>query len=129
MLLDTNALLWLEGAPDRLSEDARRAISDWANKGEKIAISAISLWEIALLAQRKRIALSTPVEHFLKRVEESYLVLPITIRVAVQAAELPAQFPKDPMDRLIAATAMVANRTLISADRSIRESAVCKVIW
>jgi len=43
--------------------------------------------------------------------------------------ELPSSFPKDPADRLIAATAMVEGAPLVTADEQIRQAKVVQTIW
>ena len=70
---------------------------------------AICTLEIAFGAARGRIVLDRPTGDCLQdalalpRVE----LLPLTPAVAVKAAELPAGFPGDPADRVIAATAIL----------------------
>jgi PIN domain nuclease of toxin-antitoxin system len=129
ILLDTHALLWLEFAAEKLSVAARAAIEFSDKAGEKLAVSAVSLWEIALLCQRKRITLLLPLEDFLRQVEEIYVIRPLTAEICIRGASLTPPFPKDPMDRLIAATALAENLTLITADRSILASNACKLLW
>ena len=57
------------------------------------------------------------------------MVLPITGNVALQAFELPADYPNDPVDRIIGATALVEDIPLITADREIRKSGAVPTIW
>ena len=45
------------------------------------------------------------------------------------AAQFPSSFPSDPMDRIIAATAIVEGFPLLTADRNIRRSKLVKTIW
>jgi PIN domain nuclease of toxin-antitoxin system len=127
--LDTHALIWRELEPEKLSTDARVAIKATALKGDVISISAMTLWEIALLVRKKRILLEVDIEIFLQEIEQNYWIAPITVAVAVEASKLPDPFPKDPMDRLIVATALANHATLITADRSILASKACKLLW
>jgi PIN domain nuclease of toxin-antitoxin system len=127
--LDTHVLIWRELAPERLSPQAGSAIEAASIAGEAITISPITLWEIAQLASRGRIRLMVPIEEFMRNVEENYRVADITGPIVIEAARLQEPFPKDPMDRLIAATAMFENLTLITADRDILASKVCKLLW
>ena len=127
--LDTHSLLWLVLQPDKLSSNARTAIEASILNGEKIAISIMSLWEIAHLVSRGRILLNVSTETFLDEIEANYEVLPITCAIAIAAATLPAHFPKDPIDRLITATALCADLTLITVDSSILASNSCKLLW
>jgi PIN domain nuclease of toxin-antitoxin system len=56
-------------------------------------------------------------------------VKPITPEVAVMATEFPPDFPLDPADRLIAATARAEGLTLITRDERIRKSTLVKALW
>ena len=56
-------------------------------------------------------------------------LLPLTPAVAIKAAELPANFPGDPADRLIAATAILESALLITKDERMQESAVVRTAW
>ena len=56
-------------------------------------------------------------------------LVPLTAAIAVCAAEIPAPFHGDPMDRIIAATAIVEDCVLITHDDKIRGANVCKTIW
>lgn len=127
--LDTHVLVWRELLPEKLSSAARQAIQDAALADEMVAISPITLWEIAMLTRRNRILLNVSVQKFLANIEERYRVIPINAPIAVQATELKDPFPRDPMDRFIAATAIVEDLTLITADRSILASQACKLLW
>jgi len=127
--LDTHSLLWLALQPEKLSQQAVSAINASVNAGEKIAVSVITLWEIAHLARRGRIHLHVAIEEFLETVEASYRVVPLTRAIAIQAAELQEPFPKNPMDRLIAATAIVEGNILVTRDSAIHQAKVCKLVW
>jgi len=127
--LDTHVLVWRELQPEKLSSAARLAIQDAVLAREIVAISPVTLWEIAMFTRRNRILLSVSVQKFLASIEEHYRVIPINASIAIRATELKDPFPKDPMDRVIAATAIVEDLTLITADRSILESKACKLLW
>jgi len=127
--LDTNALIRRELIPHKLSQPARSAIEAAVGAGEAIAISSITLWEIALLTGRSRIQLKVPIAKFFKEIVDNYTVFEITGAIAIQAEKLQLPFPKDPMDRLIAATAIVKDLTLITADQAILDSKVCNLVW
>lgn len=121
ILLDTHILIWLLIAPDKLSPKARKAILA-ARKSGPLAVSAISLWEIAWLAKNKRIAIDVSVESFVKKCASYVEVLPITAEIAVRSVEFPDSFPRDPQDRLIAATAIVEGIRLLTHDAQIAGS-------
>jgi PIN domain nuclease of toxin-antitoxin system len=129
ILLDTQVVLWLFLAPERLSFQAREAILCGRIAGEKIGCSPVSLYEIAYAARRKRLNLLTTAEEFIAAVLARIELIQLTPRIAVCAGELPNPFHGDPMDRLIAATALANNLTLITADSKIRAANACKVLW
>jgi len=129
ILVDTHVVIWLAGDQGRLSKNAREAIDGARTNGGGLAISSITLWELATLAGRGRIRLDVSVESFLGEVEARFTVLPITGRACVRALSLPAAYPKDPADRIIAATALVEGLSLLTADREIRRARALRTIW
>ncbi len=129
ILVDTHVVIWLAGDQSRLSKNAKAAIDDARKNGGGLAISAITLWELATHAGRGRIRLDVSVESFISEVETRFTVLPITGRACVRALGLPAAYPKDPADRIIAATALVEGLPLLTADREIRRARAVRTIW
>ena len=129
ILIDTHVVVWLAFEQHRLSKNARGAIDHARQNGEGLAISDITLWELATLAGKDRIRLEISLESFLAEVEARFVVLPITGRVCVRALGLPAAYPKDPADRIIAATALVEGLSLLTADRGIRRARALRTIW
>ncbi len=85
--------------------------------------------ELAALASKGRIHLDISLESFLQEVEARFVVLPISGRACVLSLELPPSYPKDPADRIIAATALVEGLPLLTADRKIRQSKAVQTIW
>ena len=94
-----------------------------------MAISDITLLELATLAGKGRIRLDISLESFLQEVETRFVVLPITARACARAMGLPASYPQDPADRIIGATALVEGLCLLTADREIRRSRALRTIW
>lgn len=129
ILLDTHVVIWLLAAPERLSGRARGAVLQAQLAGETIGYSPVSLYEIAYAAQRQRLPLNSPAEDFIAAIRAKLELVPMTAEIAICAAELPEPFHGDPMDRIIAATALVADCTLITRDDRIRSANLCKVIW
>src|ERR1700740_875666 len=105
------------------------AINDARKNADGLAISDITLLELATLANKGRIRLDISLESFLQEVEARFVVLPISGRAGVRAVALPAAYPKEPADRIIGATALVEGLALLTADREIRRSKALQTIW
>jgi PIN domain nuclease of toxin-antitoxin system len=129
ILLDTHVVIWLAQDYKRISIAARAAIEDARNQDRGLAVSDITLVEIARLASHGRINLIPDVETVLSEIERRFVILPITSRIAMQAFALPANYPKDPVDRVIGATALIEDLNLVTADQAIRHSKAVPTIW
>jgi PIN domain nuclease of toxin-antitoxin system len=129
ILLDTHVVLWLAFENAKVSRKARVAIEEARKSGEGLAISDISLLEIATLERKSRITLRSTLEAFLTEIESRFVVFPISARVCVRAMRFPAAYPKDPADRVIGATALINGILLVTADQGIRRSRAVPVIW
>jgi PIN domain nuclease of toxin-antitoxin system len=129
ILLDTHIVLWLAFDAARLSKKAKTTIEEARQSGEGVAISDITLLELAMLARKKRILLGLSLGSFLSEVERRFVVLPMNGHICVRAFALPSTYPKDPADRVIAATALVQGLSLVTADREIRQSYAVPTIW
>lgn len=128
ILLDTHALLWLTLEPTKLSATATAAIRGSGQAGG-LAISDTSLWEVAFLATRRRIDFTGPVEDFVTKISSRTSIRPITPRIAALAFQLPPTLSKDPIDRLIVATALAEGMELVTKDRAIRNFGQIRTIW
>ena len=128
ILLDTHVLVWLASDPAKLSRKASEAIRK-ASQESGIAISAITLWELAWLAVHGRLDITGTVESFVERISSRTAIRPITVKVAVLANQLPATYSGDPCDRLIGATALAEGMVLVTKDRNIRNCKQVKTIW
>lgn len=129
LLADTNVVIWMAGDPRQVSVTAQAAMQQARSQGHGLAVAGITLWEISLLAAKGKLAFSPSVDHFLSRVESSYHVLPITRQIALVGARLSNNYPKDPADRQIGATALVHGFPLLTADRKILASGEVPCIW
>jgi PIN domain nuclease of toxin-antitoxin system len=129
ILVDTHVVVWLAFDQAQLSQKARAAIDDARRNSDGLAISDITLLELATLASKGRIRLNISLESFLHEIETRFTILPISGRACVRALGLPAAYPKDPADRIIAGTALVEGLSLLTADRAIRRSRALPTIW
>jgi len=128
-MLDTHMVVWLAQDYQRISPKAQAAIAEEREKECGIAVSDITLFEIALLASRGRVIFRPDVGTTLSEVERQFIVLPVTAKIALQAFHLPTSYPNDPADRIIGATALVEGLTLVTADAQIRKSRAIPTIW
>jgi PIN domain nuclease of toxin-antitoxin system len=129
ILLDTHVVLWLAFDQARISKKAATAIEQARKSGEGLAVSDITLLEIATLERKHRITLRSTLETFLTEVEARFVILPITGRICVRAIGLPPAYPTDPADRVIGATALIEAVPLVTADDAIRRSKLLPTIW
>ncbi len=127
IVLDTHAWIWWSACPDRLSEKARSSIDE----AEILGIPVISCWELAMLVAKGRLVLDRAPRLWVRQALARPRVrpLPITPEIGIRAAELGSDFPGDPADRLITATAIAQRAVLITRDRSITAFPNVATIW
>ncbi len=118
ILLDTHALLWLNEGSPRLGPRARQAADEALLEG-RLAVSAVSFWEVAVLVERRRVELDRSTDRWQQELLQSGLIeIPLDGRIAITAIGLPG-LHSDPADRFIAATAILNEARLITADRRL----------
>ncbi len=124
LLLDTHVLVWWFSDDPSLPEQFGSLLDQTVEGGESVAASAISIWEVAMLASRGRLIFSASIDAFLDEVERhpAVEIMPLTGPISVESTRLGPSFPRDPADRIIAATARCHALRLMTADRRIRES-------
>ena len=128
IVADTHVAVWIVTDATLLSAKARAAI-DLARREELIGISTVTLLEIANSIQRGRIQVAGSPLSFLKHLERQFAVIPINSAIAWQATQFDERYPKDPMDRIIASTALVNRALLVTADQNIRRSGAVETVW
>ena len=128
ILLDTHVLVWMVADSKRLSRPATAAIRA-AQESGGVAISAITLWELASLIARGRIHAYGTVDGSVRLLIEGVSVKPITPEIASLTTQFPKEYPRDPADRLIGATARAEGMFLITRDENIRRSPLLRTIW
>lgn len=130
ILLDTHAWLWLLHDPAQLSEPARTAISEAENKNS-IIVSSISVWEIAVKHSLKKLKLPLPISEWfeLAKQQPGTNIEPLSPLDAINSANLPGEFHKDPADRILVAIARRYEIPIISRDNKILGYSYVKTIW
>lgn len=120
ILLDTHVLIWAVTDDPRLGSVAQAAIEE-TGRSDRLAVSAITPWEIALLVQKGRLHLEQEVGTWIETALAlpSVQFLPIEPAIAVSSVLLPGAFHADPADRFIVATARHFGISLLTADRAI----------
>lgn len=124
LLLDTHVWLWLVQGDPTLSPGTRQAIQEAARRGAFL-ISVISIWEVAMLSSRNRLALDRPVAAWIEGAiaRSGAAVEPLSPEILVDACHLPGRFRSDPADEIIVATARVSGAVLMTRDRRILDYA------
>jgi PIN domain nuclease of toxin-antitoxin system len=128
ILIDTHALVWAVDDSRKLSRVAASAIRR-ARQSGGVAISAISVWEIASLLAKGRVRAYGTLEASIQMFMEGVAVRPITAEICALGALFPPDFSHDPADRIIGGTARAEGLTLITHDEKIRESPLIKTVW
>jgi PIN domain nuclease of toxin-antitoxin system len=126
VLLDTHALVWALGEPDRLSSRARAPSADPSTGGFGRLSRA---WELAILQNLDRVRLTVPLATLFTEgfAALRFHLLPIRLPHIARVAELPRHH-RDPFDRLLVATALAERLSVVSADRAFARYGV-RVIW
>jgi PIN domain nuclease of toxin-antitoxin system len=129
-VLDTHALIWWADDNPKLTKKARQAAAAAARRRELVA-SAMSVFELITLERRGRINLKIPVTEWLNslRTLPELTIQPVTDEIAERAGGFGDVFPGDPADRLIAATALVLDAPLITADTKLHGLSSLTTIW
>jgi PIN domain nuclease of toxin-antitoxin system len=123
-LWDTHALIWAMEDDPHLPITVRKV----AQQSGENAVCGISLWEVACLADKKRIKLSIPLTDWMDKVVARLPVLNITGNIAAKSYAL-GKFHGDPADRIIVATALVHKLTVITKDEKISQHHGLKTLW
>ena len=120
ILLDTHALLWVAEDERHLGRRSRQLVDRELASG-KVCYSAVSIWEMDLLIQGRRLRLAAPTLAWrASLLDKGFVEVPVDGVVAVTAASFIAAL-RDPMDCLITATAVMRDATLVTADTRILE--------
>jgi len=129
LVLDTHAWVWYLASPEVLPKGLVRTL-DEARAREALHISAITPWEVAVLAQKGRIAFSLEPRRWLEEAlrVRGIGVVPLDAGVALEAAYLDLPHP-DPADRFILATTLKLGAVLVTKDERLRRYARSRSLW
>ncbi len=115
--------------PKRLSRDQLRTLRGAVRRGEPLALSAVTLLEIAVLSGAGGTRLQVPVQELFAALDSSagFQVVPIDVEIAAEIDAL-GDMLRDPADRAIVATARVYRLRLVTSDQRIIETKLVPVV-
>jgi len=121
LLLDTHVWVWAQlGLIQLLSRAALQAIRSAESVGN-LRISVISIWELAMLEKKGRIALPMNIRTWVEQAlsKPGIAVAALTPEIMLESVYLPGELHGDPADRMLAATARVLGATLVTQDAQL----------
>lgn len=120
LLLDTHIFLWSFLEPSRLTE---RVAAELENSLNELWLSPIVIWEVLVLAERGRVTLEPDAVTWVRRACQAvpFREAPVNHEVAIQSRAIDLVH-QDPADRFLAATALVYDLTLVTADERLLRS-------
>jgi PIN domain nuclease of toxin-antitoxin system len=128
-LVDTHVLVWWLFDDRRLPRQHARILTRAEKSSTTVGVAGMTLWEIAKLVERGRLELTIGLDECLEQIESSSLfsIVPLDARIAAESTRLGENFPSDPVDQIIAATARCHGLTLLTADERILASRVVSI--
>jgi len=126
LLLDTQALIWLDSDQAKLSTPARRVC---ANPNNTLWFSAASVWEMQIKIALGKLRLRRPLADVIadQHQTNAIQILPVQLSHVLELQNLPTPH-KDPFDRLIIAQAKCEGWQIVSSDPEFRTYPV-RVVW
>ena len=120
LLLDTCAAIWI-AEDEPIADGAAAALDGAAAAGMAVLVSPMTGWEIGLLAARKRITISMSPEAWLQRLltVPGVALAELSVATLIASSFLPGAPPRDPVDRILAATARAGGFRLVTRDRDL----------
>ena len=129
LLLDTHVVVRWLAAPKKLSREQVRVLREAVRRREPVAVSAITLLEIAVLFAEGTTRSDVPVRELFDELTSNpaFQILPLTVEIAAEVAALGGSL-RDPADRAIVATGRVNRLRLVTSDQRIIESKLVPVV-
>ncbi|MCC7503680.1 MAG: type II toxin-antitoxin system VapC family toxin [Saprospiraceae bacterium] len=117
IIIDTHILIWWVNESPNLSPQQLQTLE----AQEIVAVSAISIWEIAKLVEKGRLILDRSVSDWIDAILliPKIQLIPLTPEIIIQSTQLPGDFHNDPADQIIVATAIYLNCKLLTQDSKI----------
>lgn len=130
ILMDTCAIIWDALDPKSITKPAMDAINN-ADANNALIISDISIWEISMLIKKNRIEVDTTAANFINLFLQSrnISVKLISPEIAELSVNFGSEINNDPADRIIAATSIIHNARLVTADQNLISSEMLDTIW
>ena len=126
LLLDTHVALWLFNEYENLSAAVRERLLNEANE---LYISIASAWEIAIKHSLGKLpGFRGGVKRFLFAVREYPIELLTVLPQYVETVEELPHIHRDPFDRIIIATAICEDMSIVTVDDNIRNYDV-QCVW
>lgn len=124
LLLDTHVWVWLMLGDGRLGGASRRVLEE-AVPDNRVLVSVISIWEIAMLESKGRLTLTADCESWVRDAFDApgVKLAELTPHIAISSTRLPGIFHGDPADRMLMATARESDAILLTADEAILQYA------
>jgi PIN domain nuclease of toxin-antitoxin system len=121
ILLDTHIWIWLTNGDQKVNSPKLLHYINKAVEKSRIFVSVISVWEIAMLEVKKRIALPYSCLEWVQRALRApgTSLVTLTPEITIESTRLPGTFHGDPVDRILIATAKDMGASLATADRGI----------
>jgi len=116
--------VWSQLTPEKLSTKVRRALD---NKANEVWLSAVSIWELVLLVEKRRITLGCEAEEWITRAVAPLREAPLTTEIVLETLRFNLPHP-DPADRFLVATARTLGLTLVTSDSRLLESKTVSVL-
>lgn len=120
VLLDTCAAIWIaNGEP--IADDAARLLGEMHRTGGAVFVSPITAWEVGLLVARGRLNLMMPPAQWFDRLLEApgLRLSEMPPELLIASSFLPGSPPRDPADRILAATAREYGYQLVTRDATL----------
>lgn len=120
ILVDTHIWLWHLNRDKTLPSRVRNLI-DASAAEEALYLSAISIWEIAMLVSKGKVILNTSCQAWIDKSLSlpGVSLIPLTPEIAIESCYLAGDFHGDPADRILVASAKIENLCLISRDKKL----------